>query len=389
MWKTMNFLLALFCVPLFFAPANAQSMKCNRQGLRSVLQVAVPGHPFSAIPSLDGCKIFVSLLGQNDPSHIAVLARRSGAVWLERDIAVKGQAAGMDLSHDGRFLVVANGIGVTLLDVARLLAGSDDAALGYFNDGELAGSVYVALSPDNHLMFVSDERANTLSVYDFAALRVGETHDMIGQIRTGIAPVGLAFSPDGRLLYSTSEILPGDDRTCPGEGGGSSHAAGGLLVIDVARAAIDPADAVLARVRAGCNVVRVALSPKGDVAYVSARGNDTLQVFDTGKLLSDGEHALSATLKVGKSPVGVAVGAGIIFVANSDRFGDGKTQSVSMIEAESPFAHQGRIPTGGFPRELRLTSDGGTLLITNFDTNTLELIDLARRQEFGNAANEH
>jgi DNA-binding beta-propeller fold protein YncE len=32
----------------------------------------------------------------------------------------------------------------------------------------------------------------------------------------------------------------------------------------------------------------------------------------------------------------------------------------------------------GFPRELRLTADGKTLLVTNFGTNSLSVIDLAQ-----------
>jgi DNA-binding beta-propeller fold protein YncE len=38
----------------------------------------------------------------------------------------------------------------------------------------------------------------------------------------------------------------------------------------------------------------------------------------------------------------------------------------------------GTIPAGTFPRELRVTEDGRTLLVTNFNSSTLELVDLAR-----------
>jgi DNA-binding beta-propeller fold protein YncE len=39
------------------------------------------------------------------------------------------------------------------------------------------------------------------------------------------------------------------------------------------------------------------------------------------------------------------------------------------------------IPAGGFPRELRVTSDGGSLIVTNFESGSVELIDLARLPE--------
>jgi len=38
----------------------------------------------------------------------------------------------------------------------------------------------------------------------------------------------------------------------------------------------------------------------------------------------------------------------------------------------------GTIPAGAFPREMRVTADGKTLLLTNFRSKTLELVDLAR-----------
>ncbi|MCG6955955.1 MAG: hypothetical protein LJF04_08180 [Gemmatimonadetes bacterium] len=38
----------------------------------------------------------------------------------------------------------------------------------------------------------------------------------------------------------------------------------------------------------------------------------------------------------------------------------------------------GSIPAGAFPRELRLTADGRTLLVTNYASRTLEVVDLER-----------
>jgi len=38
----------------------------------------------------------------------------------------------------------------------------------------------------------------------------------------------------------------------------------------------------------------------------------------------------------------------------------------------------GSIPAGAFPREMRVTSDGRTLILTNFGSRTVQMIDLAR-----------
>jgi len=139
--------------------------------------------------------------------------------------------------------------------------------------------------------------------------------------------------------------------------------------------------AVVARVPAGCNPVRVALSPAGDRVYVTARGSNAVQVFDAGKLLGDREHSLQASVPVGQSPVGLAVDGAHVFVANSDRFGGGQHQSLSVLDPAHLDASAGSIPAGGFPRELRITSDGKSLLVTNFESGSVELIDLARLDE--------
>jgi DNA-binding beta-propeller fold protein YncE len=347
---------------------------CNKPMADEVTQVPVPGHPFSAIASADGCSIFVSLTAKD--SHVLVLRRDEGVVTIAQNLPATGIVTGMALSPDGRFLAAANGGGVTLFDTAKLIAGADKAAMGYLNDRTGAGSVYAAFSPDQHLLFISDEDSATITVYDFVGIFTGKGIKPIGEIRTGDAPVGLAFSPDGKFLYSTSQAASASGGCS--ENGGRSHGPGSLMVIDVARAATAPADSVLARVTAGCSPVRVALSPDGARAYVTARGQNMLLAFDTAKILADPDHAQVAQVAVGTAPVGVAAANGKVFVTNSNRFGGGDAQSVSVLDAANLAGPQAGIPAGGFPRELKLTADGRTLLVTNYASGTLELVDLAR-----------
>ena len=383
--RSFGFGLACLLSLISSAQAQAQSSNCNQPAAQIITQIDVPGRPFAAIPSADGCTIFVSLTGKNGRSEVAVLVRSGGALALAHTLPAPGQLTGLALNHGGNILVGANGLGITLFSTTRLMAGTDDAVLGNLSDGSGAGSIYAAFSPDDHLLFVSNERSNSLSVYDFAAMVAGKPIQMVGQIRTGGAPVGLAFSPDGRWLYSTSEVAPGE-RSCPAEGKGGAHPPGMLMVIDVERSATDPSNSVVARMPAGCNPVRVAVSPKGDQVYVTARGSNTLQVFDAGKLIGDREHALNASVALGQSPVGIAVNDGHVFAANSDRFGGGRHQSISVIDASHLDAAPGSIPAGGFPRELRVTADGKSLLVTNFESGSVELIDLGRLAELGSAA---
>lgn len=376
-------LAGMFSAP---APALAQDRPaarsdCNQPAAQAVTVVDVPGRPFAAVPSADGCHLFVSLTAaKGGRSQIAVLARANGVLSLARTVNVPGKLTGLTLSRDGTLLIAANDQGAAVLSTGRLLSGESGAVLGAVSDGSGAGSIYVAFGPEDRLLFIANERSNSLSVYDFAGMRAGQPAQQIGQIPTAGAPVGLAFSPDGRWLYSTSEVAAGE-RSCAAEGRGGMHPPGVLMVVDVARSATDPEHAVVARVPAGCNPVRVAASASGDRVYVTARGSNAVQVFDAAKLPGDPAHAWLASVAVGQSPVGLALNAERVFVANSDRFGGGRHQSISVLDVAHLDAPGASIPAGGFPRELRVTSDGGSLIVTNFESGSVELIDLARLPE--------
>jgi DNA-binding beta-propeller fold protein YncE len=84
--------------------------------------------------------------------------------------------------------------------------------------------------------------------------------------------------------------------------------------------------------------------------------------------------------------VGVAVvdqGRQIV-VTNSNRFagGAGDRQSLTVIDAARVMQGAGAIgcaiPAGTLPRELRVTPDGRTLILTNFGSRTVQMMDLAR-----------
>jgi DNA-binding beta-propeller fold protein YncE len=128
------------------------------------------------------------------------------------------------------------------------------------------------------------------------------------------------------------------------------------------------------------------LSPPGDVAYVSARGDDSLLAFNTTKLVQDPTRALIGKVPTGTSPIGIAVidNGNKVVVANSNRFGGSQSahQSLSVIDANrigaGSAAILGSIPAGAFPREMSLSSDFHTLFVVNVNSRALEIIDLAR-----------
>ena len=384
------------CLILIFHCVNeVDAADCNRTAPQPITHIELPGNPFAPIPTSDGCWIFVSLARtQSKPGRIAVLKRDKGNVSIVRTVPVEDSPAGMVMTHDGKILIAAVGERVAFLDSQRLISGLGPPVLGYWTDGTGdAGHVYVNVTSNDEYLFVSDEAVGTVTVINLARARASSfsTHFTVGKIPVGAAPIALTFSPDERYLYTTSQVMPdsGWPAECRPEFNQQAppdHPQGAILIVNVSLAKTQPSKSVVATVKAGCNPVRLVISPKGEVAYVTARGDHSLLAFDTKRLLSDSTHALIGRVPVGTAPVGVGViedGRKVV-VTNSNRFAGGADDRQTLVVlnasrlAAGAAAILGSIPAGGFPREIRLTADRLTLLLTNFTSRTLELIDLQR-----------
>lgn len=373
-------LLAVACVfSLPLAPrAAAQACAAPTSGANT----SVPGHPFSALASPDDCWVFVSLSINRDHGAVAVLHNQDGQFTLDHVVALDGAAFGESLSHDGKVLAVVGGGEVAILDVGGLEHRALNPILGTFRDGESSGAIYAAISPDDRLLVVSDERANRISVFDLAQARSDgfASPKAIGRVPMAVAPVGLAFSPDGRWLYATSEKAPPRRlaASCESErGNGRMHPEGLLFRIDVGLAVKDPRHAVVAAFPAGCNPVRVAVSPSGSLVWVTARGSDALLRFQTDDLLA--RHGAGyAKFAIGTSPVGLAVrpDGKQVWVALSHRFGKrglGRLAGVAL-QANASSMELMSAPASGFPREIAFLHDGRTLVATLFAAQRVEFI---------------
>ncbi len=392
--------LAASAVAQKAAPAQT-SASCNAAAPEPIVHVAVPASPFQALPTADGCWAFVSLSGTPEISpQIALLKRSGGAISIVRTTKIppgSGNPTGMTLTHDGKLLAVATGPGVAFFDVDNFITGDSNALRGYWHDDVVtAGRVYANVSKDDRYLFVSDESARSITVLDLAAARTRgfEQARAIGKIPTRISPIALTFSADGRYLFTTSQNMPGlgwpleckPERAADPATASPDHPQGAVLVVDVRRATTNPATSVVSTIKAGCNPVRLVPSPSGERAYVTARNDNALLVFDTRKLVGDGTHALLAKVPVGSAPVGVAVidQGKRILVTNSNRFNsrEDDRQTLTVIDAarvaEGAGAVLGSVPAGAFPREMRVTADGRTLLLTNYISKTVDVIDLAR-----------
>jgi DNA-binding beta-propeller fold protein YncE len=339
----------------------------------------VPESPFGVAVTPDGRWSFVALpFGQS----VAVLQiGRSALPALVRQVYLTGQPVGETLTPDGRYLLAADdNNGALVISVSRAEAGQAHAQVGTLGSGTgAAGAIEVAVSPDGRFAFVSLENWTSIAVYNLQrALTSGfKAADLVGMIPVGIAPVGLAVSPDGRWLYATSEAARGAS-------GSSTSDEGTLTVIDLRRAETDPAASVAATVDAGCSPVRVVTSADGGVVWVTARGSDRLLGFSATRLRTDPARSLIANVQVGEAPVGLALvdGGSRIVVANSNRFGaSGASSSLAVVGVGAALAGRtallGYLPAGGFPREMALEPGGRTLLVTNFNSEQLEAVNVA------------
>jgi hypothetical protein len=276
------------------ATPSSATVDCNQPTSQPIAWVDLPStHAFQALPSKDGCWIFVSLAtgngeaGDSDPAaKIAIFARKAGRISLSRVVHVGGNPNGMVLTHDGTMLVLADGNRVVFFDIARLISGRGNPALGYWNDGtEAPGRTYITVTEDDTHLFVSDENVGTISVINLAEAKASHfaLKALVGGILVGNGPVAVTLSRDEKYLYSTSLFMDPDTDWPPEcqpewDSQAPRNAQGAIFVVSVATAKTDPAHSVVATVRAGCTPVRLALSPQGDVAYVSARGENSLPV---------------------------------------------------------------------------------------------------------------
>ena len=145
---------------------------CNAPSRDASVTVSAPGNPFQALPSVDGCWVFVSIArGANEGSAIAVYRRSNGTLKYVRETRLAGSPAGMALTSDGKLLVVADNDRVAFIDTDRLVAGRGGAILGYLIDAAAKGRIYANVTADDKFAFVADENSATVSVIDLARAR--------------------------------------------------------------------------------------------------------------------------------------------------------------------------------------------------------------------------
>jgi DNA-binding beta-propeller fold protein YncE len=331
---------------------------------------STPADPFGVAVSADGRWGFDTAGGQVGVFRIGP----DGTPHLVRAISGPIAQAGEALSPDGRYLLAtAGGDGAEVIATAAAEGSGQHAVLGVLTaPGQSgAGPIQVAVTPGAQFAFVSLEDADAIAVFSLQRALTGGFGRAcyLGSIPTQQEPVGLAVSPDGRWLYSTSE------------GVSENTQVGSVAVISIARAETDPARSVVARVAAGCNPVRVITSADGRVVWVTARASDALLAFSAGRLRTDPARALLASVRVGELPVGLALAkaGSLIVVADSDRFDEpGAQASLAVVDVADALAGRaaliGYLTAGSFPRDVAASAGGQVVLVANFGSDQLESV---------------
>jgi DNA-binding beta-propeller fold protein YncE len=355
--------------------------------------VAVPGPPSALALSADASVVYVGIdqhLARG--GGIAAYRRGDGALTQIGFAAIPGGAQGIALTPDGDTLVATTRVGLAWLPTASL-AGGHAAPVATLRVGAAPATNQIVVARDGGHAFFTNSATAALGIARIERSATGTTLSLADAVVLDRAPAGIALSPDGAMIYVTSEVAARDVATPPelvrATCASSLGAAGTLTVVDAVKAVTDPAHAVIARVGAGCSPVRVALSGRGDVAWVTARGDDRVIAFDTARLRNDPTHALLASVSVGDVPIGLALSAdGVrLAVADSYRSRDAdvaKASAVTILDAAQALAGGPQrivtVPSGALAREVLALPDG-SFAVTNYNAKSILVITPPRADD--------
>ncbi len=370
---------------------------------------AAYGYPFRALPLPSG-DVLVSVSATTS-GMVVFTPTSGGGLQLSCFNYVRPQFVqdgasdfGMNLTPNGAGIAATLGVdGAIFYNLATLQTCSSTGV--QVSQGPVSadeGSFDVVLTPDGKFAFVANEygvaagasAAGNIGVValQYDAQGVVSSGTLVGEFPTGGQTIaGLTLSPDGTRLYATSEVegafttAAGGSNTvltrtgCYQQAGGGTQANGLLSVIDVAKAETSPSSAaIISTVNAGCSPVRAVETSDSSTLWVSARGDNRVLAFSTGMLEVNPGNALLGYADTGATaPVGLRLfnKGRLLAVANSNRFNMG-TANMAVLSVAVPASAKvvQTVPTGLFPREITVGSDDATLYLTNYSSQSFQVI---------------
>jgi YVTN family beta-propeller protein len=220
----------------------------------------------------------------------------------------------------------------------------------------------IALAADGKTAFVALSRNNSLGIVDLAAGRLRQ------EIPVGIAPFGVALSPDGRRAYVSNwggRRAKSGERTAPSSGTDALVDARGVAVSGTVSVVDRVEGREAAQIETGLHPCGLALDPSGRRLYVANANSDTVSAIDTAvnRVVETVNVRPDPALPFGSMPNALALSADgrMLYVAN----GGNNAVAVVALEArgQAKSVVRGFIPAGWFPGGLAV--DGGRLFVAN------------------------
>ena len=263
-----------------------------------------------------------------------------GGAALPRVVALMALTAVAAAALAGPPAYVANEKSGTL----SILDTDRDVVIGEIRAGTKPRGM--ALTHDGKRLYVSDQPANALVVIDLAARAVE------GKIDLGESPEGVSLSPDGRWVVAAVELSNSIAFV---------DTASGKLAFSVKTQGKNPEHAVF--------------SPDGRWLYVSAEEADSVDVIDVEARRQVG------SITVGRRPRGIAFTP------------DGKRAYVACELANTVYALDvgtrtvvAAIPAGDFSNGVAIRPDGARVFVSNGRAGTVSVIDTATNRVIANTA---
>jgi DNA-binding beta-propeller fold protein YncE len=386
-------------------PQAGVSAECNLPAATPVHDLKIGGIPRFALASRDGCWIFLRVdnftEGNTTSSGVAVLHREGGSVRQVRYVEMRGIHDTMAFTPNEKMLLVQTDRQIGVLDVAALMSGSGQSIRGYIDSprfsnkgGTQTGAM--PISRDGKYLFITQHPLAWISIIDLQKVEAGRfgAEAVAGGFATEQWPSGIVVAPDGRhLLYTAnSTATAGPSLKCRPYGSvdlsepavAPPHA---IFVADIEMALSKPESAIVGALSTRCGAAPLASSPDGRALYAISHQDGVLLAFDAQPVLQGAKAPmLAGIVPVGSFPRDVLVvdGGKKVIVANSNQVLGGvtDTETLTVIDtakiASGTGAVLGTIPVGADPRYLSVTADGRTLLVSNYKSRTLQLIDLDR-----------
>ncbi|KAI2628596.1 hypothetical protein GGR54DRAFT_352399 [Hypoxylon sp. NC1633] len=389
-----SWIATVVCVAAAVAAATVADPTCQKAAAPwqatihpRTANASMPGTPFGILYARDN----IAFVGMGH--SVGMLNTAEFKPALARLIALpapmnqsEAMVSGLALSRNKRYVYASIGIGAAIVDVEKAIAGEANPVVGLLKGTTGDSAIEVTPTADNSYVFVTQEYGTNMTRYrgtiEVFQLHRGPNGSMTstnkGSITLGYSVVGTELSHDGSKLYVTSEVT--------GSATSVNETRGTLSILDVATLKTNPSKALIRTIDAGCSPVRLTFSPDGKLLWVTARESNKLLAFDVAKLQANhsSSHALEASVQVGTSPVGMALVKGdrYIITADSDRYSYANaTTGLTVVDTEAALmGKQGfpRILTGLFPRELAVSPDGKTLLVSQYLSRAIQAINLTQ-----------